>query len=165
MRVPYHKLFSDNNRNNGFICFFATNNSAWNKPLLKRKCGGGPVFKFRLTMKTSINSKMQENLPEHYGLLSFTLLPDVQPGLNDDDINPGYICLFKPQFVPQGFRQKLHSLVQQDPYEVRGKDYQNGTQLFLRILHEQTSGYLYKHDLIRTYLAQIVHLALKLKNI
>ena len=163
MRFSYHNLFSDNNRNKGFVCFFATNNSAWNKPLLKRKLGNSTVFKISLTMKTSVISQTHENLPEHYGLLNFTLLPQVAPDVDDDSFNPAYICLIKPQFVPPGFRQKLQSLVYLNHCEVWGKDYQNGTQLFLRILHEQTSGYLYRHDLIRTYLAQIVHLALKMK--
>lgn len=163
MRFSCHKLFGDNNRNKGFVCFFGTDNSSWNKPLLKRKFGNSPVFKISLTMKTSIHSKMYENLPEHYGLLDFTLLSHVMPGLNGDSFDPGYIILFKPQFIPPGFRQKVQSLAELTPYEVRGKDYQNGAQLFLRILHEQTSGYLYRHDLIRTYLSQILHLALKMK--
>jgi hypothetical protein len=163
MRFPYHKLLSDNNRNNGFLCFFATNNAAWNKPLLKRKFGSSPVFKITLSIKTSIIPNMHENLPEHYGLLSFIWLPEVVPGLDDDSFDPAYICLFKSQFIPPGFREKLQALVKLTQFEVLGKDYQNGTQLFLRILHEQTSGYLYKHDLIRTYLAQLVHLALKMK--
>lgn len=163
MRFSYHNLFSDNNRNKGFVCFFATDNSAWNKPLLKRKFENSPVFKISLTMKSSVNSHTNKDLPEHYGLLSFTLRSQVVPGLDDDGFDPAYICLFKPQFIPPGFRQKIESLMKLTPYEARGKEYQNGTQLFLRILHEQTSGYLYKHDLIRTYLAQIVHLALKMK--
>jgi hypothetical protein len=68
-----------------------------------------------------------------------------------------------PHFIPPGFRQRVQSLVELTSFEVRGKDYQNGIQLFSRILHEQSSGYLYKHDLIRTYLSQILHLALKIK--
>jgi len=163
MRFFHHKLFIKKDFNKGFVCFFATDNSSWNKPFLKRKFGNNPVFKVTLNIKTSINSTMHETLPENHGLLSFSLLPKAAPGLNGDSFDPGYICLFMPHFIPPGFRQRVQSLVELTSFEVRGKDYQNGIQLFSRILHEQSSGYLYKHDLIRTYLSQILHLALKIK--
>ena len=81
--------------------------------------------------------------------------------------NTGYLCVFERSFLPELLRKKvlqlsMFALGKSSEYHLSVKDYEKTLRLFEKMTYEQNSSYQYKFDLIRTYLAQIIHLVMKM---
>jgi len=91
---------------------------------------------------------------------SFELLSEKQTG---------YSCLFTERFLTTG--ERLQSLQESPLFKIGGNPVfaVSGTQkeeieaMFIKMLAEQSSDYLYKNDLIRNYINLIIHQALKMQ--
>jgi len=91
---------------------------------------------------------------------SFELLSEKQTG---------YSCLFTERFLTTG--ERLQSLQESPLFKIGGnpvfavsdaqKEEIDG--MFIKMLAEQSSDYLYKNDLIRNYINLIIHQALKMQ--
>jgi AraC family transcriptional activator of pobA len=86
--------------------------------------------------------------------------------LTEDD--GGYFCIFKDAFFTEHIRGSLKDLPM---YAINGKpayvlniDQDQGfAQIFEKMLLELDSNYVFKYDLIRNYILEIIHGALKLQ--
>lgn len=86
--------------------------------------------------------------------------------LSDD--TGGFFCIFKEAFFTEKIRRSLHEL---SPFIPGGKpayvlnDAQEAQvgQLFEKMLSEITSDYVYKYDLLRNYVTELFHCALKMQ--
>ena len=85
-----------------------------------------------------------------------------------DDTRSGFFCIFKEEFFSEYMRNNLRELPM---YAVGGKPAyplnetqdRNVAQVFEKMLEELQSDYRFKYDLIRNYIMEMVHYALKMQ--
>lgn len=82
--------------------------------------------------------------------------------------NTGYFCIFKESFFTGATRGNLHDLPMMIPggipsYVLTKSQDKEVTQLFKKMLTEINTDYIYKYDLLRSYLTEIIHYALKMQ--
>jgi len=81
----------------------------------------------------------------------------------------GFICIFRKSFFSEIFRYKINALPifksggEQAQHLTEGQDRQL-SEIFEKMERETASDYLFKDDLIRNYLAEIIHTALKISR-
>eukprot|EP01133_Synstelium_polycarpum_P018579 gene18579-22231_t len=81
----------------------------------------------------------------------------------------GYFCLFTEEFISgsehkESFINSPLFKIGGDPvYFIDDKQAEIVTDIFLKMMDEITSDYIYKYDLLRNYVNLIIHIALKLK--
>ncbi len=90
--------------------------------------------------------------------------PQIPYTLGDDQT--GFLCIFKGCFFTQKMKDKINKLPMfragKDPaYLLTGKQDVMVSGIFSRMLDELSSDYLYKHDLLRNYITELIHFALK----
>lgn len=86
--------------------------------------------------------------------------------LSDD--NTGYFCIFRESFFTGATRGHLHDLPMMTPgsipsYPLTKAQDKEVTQLFKKMLAEINTDYVYKYDLLRSYLMEVIHYALKMQ--
>lgn len=77
-----------------------------------------------------------------------------------------YFCIFKEQFFSEHIRHSLKELPMYAPggspmYILNEEQQQDIANIFEKMLKELDSDYKYKYDLLRTYIMEIIHNALK----
>lgn len=80
----------------------------------------------------------------------------------------GYFCIFKESFFTGAGRSNIHDLPMMVPggipsYQLNKTQDKEVAQLFKKMLSEISSDYVYKYDLLRSYLTEIIHYALKMQ--
>lgn len=80
----------------------------------------------------------------------------------------GFFCVFKESFYTESFRRGLHDLPMFAPggkpvYELNDKQDLEVVDLFEKMLNEINSDYRFKYDLLRNYVAELLHLAMKME--
>ncbi|NSL90750.1 AraC family transcriptional regulator [Chitinophaga sp. Mgbs1] len=85
-----------------------------------------------------------------------------------EEVPEGYFCIFKESFFMDKVRGNLSGMPMFAPsarpfYSLDAVQEQKVTELFLKMLEEINSDYLYKYDLLRNYVAEIIHIALKME--
>ncbi|SEW54026.1 helix-turn-helix domain-containing protein [Chitinophaga arvensicola] len=80
----------------------------------------------------------------------------------------GYFCIFKESFFTGATRSNIHDLPMMVPggipsYSLTKSQDKEVTQLFKKMLTEINTDYVYKYDLLRSYLTEIIHYALKMQ--
>lgn len=78
----------------------------------------------------------------------------------------GFCCIIQEAFLSQIFRRNIHRLSMfmqggQHEYPLALEQYTQLSSIFRKLREETSSSYLYKDDLIRNYISQIIHAALK----
>ena len=86
--------------------------------------------------------------------------------LTDDE--GGYFCIFKDAFFAEHIRGSLKELPMyafngKPAYMLTQQQDQEFQQIFEKMLHEISSNYVFKYDLIRNYILEMIHGALKLQ--
>lgn len=86
--------------------------------------------------------------------------------LTDDE--GGYFCIFKDAFFAEHIRGSLKELPMyavngRPAYMLTQQQDQEFQQIFEKMLHEIGSNYVFKYDLIRNYILEMIHGALKLQ--
>lgn len=79
----------------------------------------------------------------------------------------GYFCVFKDEFYKENFRIALHELPlfatgSVPVFQLNEDEYKAADAIFSNMFEEIDSGYLYKYDLIRSYLSQLIFQTLKM---
>jgi AraC-like DNA-binding protein len=87
--------------------------------------------------------------------------------LNPDNIGGGYFCIFKEEFFSDNMRVNLHELPMyagggKPAYMLDEEQHASLGNVFDRMLTEMRSDYRFKYDLIRNYIMELVHAALKI---
>lgn len=82
--------------------------------------------------------------------------------------NTGYFCIFKESFFTGATRGNLHDLPMMKPggipsYVLTKSQDKEVARLFEKMLAEINTDYVYKYDLLRSYLTEIIHYALKMQ--
>ena len=77
-----------------------------------------------------------------------------------------YCCIIREAFLSKIFRKNIHRLPMftqggQHEYQLSFEQYTLLSSIFRKLGEETSSSYLYKDDLIRNYISQIIHVALK----
>ncbi|WP_291911877.1 AraC family transcriptional regulator [Chitinophaga sp. CB10] len=85
-----------------------------------------------------------------------------------DNNTTGYFCIFKEAFFSGVGRSKAHELPMMMPgnipsYPLNKKQEKEVAQLFVKMMDEIAGDYIYKYDLLRNYLSEMVHYALKMQ--
>jgi len=80
----------------------------------------------------------------------------------------GYFCIFKEAFFNDHIRGQISKLPMFMPgakavYNLTEKQDQQVSEIFKKTMDEMASDYLYKYDLVRSYVMEIVHIALKMQ--
>ncbi len=80
----------------------------------------------------------------------------------------GYFCIFKEEFFSEHLRNSLNGLPMyaaggKPAYTLEAAQDKNVSQVFEKMLEELQSDYPFKFDLIRNYIMEIMHAALKIK--
>lgn len=83
-----------------------------------------------------------------------------------DEIISGHFCVFLPDFFAQ-----FGSITQYDIFKVNGthifeltdNEFKNATSIFEKMLNEVQTEYVYKYDVIRNLVFELIHLAMKLQ--
>ncbi|PWV48876.1 Atu4866 domain-containing protein [Chitinophaga sp. S165] len=83
-----------------------------------------------------------------------------------EDEQTGFLCIFKGTFFSQKMKDKINKLPMfrtgKDPvYMLTGKQDIIVSGIFSRMREELSSDYLYKYDLLRNYVTELIHFALK----
>lgn len=78
----------------------------------------------------------------------------------------GFCCIIREAFLSKIFRKNIHRLPMftqggQHEYQLEFEQYALLNSIFSKLREETSSSYLYKDDLIRNYISQIIHIALK----
>lgn len=87
----------------------------------------------------------------------------------DKDFQPGgYFCIFKEEFFSEHMRLSLRELPMYAPggkpaYMLDSTQHKNVSNVFEKMLEELQSDYRFKFDLIRNYIMEMVHYALKMQ--
>ncbi|NQX38881.1 AraC-type DNA-binding protein [Pedobacter steynii] len=86
--------------------------------------------------------------------------------LNDD--GSGYFCIFTDAFFTEKMRGNLTELPMFAPggkpsFVLNEEQDKQVTVLFLKMMEERDSDYVYKYDLIRNYVTELIHFALKIQ--
>lgn len=84
------------------------------------------------------------------------------------DTRSGYFCIFKGEFFNEYMRNNLRDLPMyvaggKPAYKLNEEQDKNVSQIYEKILEELGSDYRFKYELIRNYLMEIVHNALKMQ--
>lgn len=79
----------------------------------------------------------------------------------------GFFCVFKDEFYQENFRLNLGDLPLFAPgvppvYSLNEEQYNEVASIFQRMYQEIDTSYIYKYELIRSYLNQLLFLAMKL---
>ncbi|MFT3826626.1 MAG: AraC family transcriptional regulator [Chitinophagaceae bacterium] len=87
---------------------------------------------------------------------------------NESDNPTGYFCIFKEPFFTERFRGGLRELPMFMPgnkptYPLNDEQDKHVSQIFDKMLEEIGSDYTYKYDLIRNYIMEIIHYAMKIQ--
>lgn len=82
------------------------------------------------------------------------------------DVRKGYFCIFSKSFFTDRIRGGLNDLPMYMPggrpaYILNEHQYQQVSQIFDRMLEEIASDYAFKYDLLRNYVTEVTHFALK----
>ncbi|WP_298734442.1 AraC family transcriptional regulator [uncultured Chitinophaga sp.] len=80
----------------------------------------------------------------------------------------GYFCIFKEAFFTEQLKGSIKELPMFSPgakpsYSLNAAQEQYVNQVFEKMLEEIRSDYIYKYDLIRNYIMEIIHYALKIQ--
>ena len=78
----------------------------------------------------------------------------------------GFCCIIREAFLSKIFRKNIHRLSMftqggQHEYQLSIEQYSLLSSIFRTLREETSSSYLYKNDLIRNYISQIIHVAQK----
>ncbi|SDZ89047.1 helix-turn-helix domain-containing protein [Pedobacter hartonius] len=78
----------------------------------------------------------------------------------------GYFCVFKEEFYKENIRLNLSELPLFDPgvipvYELGDEEYDEVKAIFERMSKEINTSYVFKYELIRSYISQLLFLAMK----
>lgn len=82
----------------------------------------------------------------------------------------GYVCLFTEDFLSKHLYLKnfllspLSGLGDMAFYHLNQLQYKHIAAIFQQILFAQNSGYIFKHELITSYLCLVIHEALKIRS-
>ena len=84
------------------------------------------------------------------------------------DTRSGYFCIFKGEFFNEYMRNSLRDLPMyvaggKPAYKLNEEQDKNVSQIYEKILEELGSDYRFKYELIRNYIMEIVHNALKMQ--
>lgn len=79
----------------------------------------------------------------------------------------GYSCMFQDEFIRESLRLKLDEIplfmADAKPiFTLRAEELKEVTDVFEKILREFNSGYVYKYELIRSYVSELIYYAMKL---
>ena len=82
------------------------------------------------------------------------------------DISTGFFCIFTTPFFSEGMKTPLDELPMfttgGKPSYILNEEYKNAvSEVFEKMLVEIKSDYAFKYDLLRSYLNEIIHMALK----
>jgi AraC family transcriptional activator of pobA len=93
-------------------------------------------------------------------------VPYTFESLSDD--KTGYFCLFKEAFFSENLRGNINELPMfvvggKPAYKLDEVQYEYASQVFEKMLTEIKSEYRYKYDLLRNYVTELVHYALKIE--
>jgi AraC family transcriptional activator of pobA len=85
-----------------------------------------------------------------------------------DDINDGFFCIFKESFFTEMLRNNLHDLPMfmhggKPTYALNADQDAYAAQVFERMVGEIDSEYRFKYDLLRSYVTELIHYALKIQ--
>lgn len=85
-----------------------------------------------------------------------------------DDQSTGFFCVFKESFYTESHRNGIHDLPMFTPggrpvYDLNEKQEQEVVALFEKMLNEIHSDYHLKYDLLRNYVSELVHFAMKME--
>ncbi|MFI2743688.1 helix-turn-helix domain-containing protein [Zhouia sp. PK063] len=80
----------------------------------------------------------------------------------------GYFCIFREEFFTEHIRNGIHNLPMFLPgnnpaYPLSEDNFKSISLIFDKMLSEINSDYKYKYDLIRNYVTELIHQALKIK--
>ncbi|MGV3558610.1 helix-turn-helix domain-containing protein [Larkinella arboricola] len=80
----------------------------------------------------------------------------------------GYFCIFKEGFFTEKMKGSVSELPPFSPggkpaYLLGGPQHEQVVQLFQKMLYEIESDYPYKYDLLRNYVMELIHCALKMQ--
>lgn len=83
------------------------------------------------------------------------------------DDTTGFFCVFKDEFYKENFRLNLNDLPLFAPgfipvYSLSGEEYTEVDSIFQRMYREIDTSYVYKYELIRSYVNQLLFLAMKI---
>lgn len=125
-----------------------------------------PVFQIALS-ELCWNEGVSESVQSpRSGLLTLRHVKAFQPSEKYEINKFYYICLFEERFLPHIFREnlkQLHLFTKEETREVilSESGFNAASQLFIKAIAEQHCDYHHKYDLIRIYITQLVHLAMK----
>ncbi|GGB72639.1 AraC family transcriptional regulator [Flavobacterium suaedae] len=82
------------------------------------------------------------------------------------DISTGFFCIFTTPFFSEGMKTSLDELPMftaggKPSYILNSEQKDTVTEIFKKMMIEIKSDYAFKYDLIRSYLNEIIHMALK----
>jgi len=124
------------------------------------------VFTLRLLPYSIKDVKKEAGRRESHGKLILSLSRQIDPRIFK---KKGYFCVFTSRFLSKRFNQQMLTLpvfssAGSTTYQLNAKDYHFAAQIFEKLLIEEYSLYVYKYELIKTYISQIIHLAMKMKQ-
>ncbi|RFZ84289.1 AraC family transcriptional regulator [Mucilaginibacter terrenus] len=84
------------------------------------------------------------------------------------DIRSGYFCIFKESFFTEMLRNNINELPMFMPggnpvYALNDEQHSYATQVFEKMQGEIGSEYRFKYDLLRNYVTELIHYALKIQ--
>lgn len=85
-----------------------------------------------------------------------------------DEIKTGFFCIFKDPFFTEKMRGNITELPMFAPggkpaYFLNEQQDKHVSDIFLKMLDEINSDYRYKYDLLRNYVTEMIHYALKIQ--
>lgn len=85
-----------------------------------------------------------------------------------EDCPSGFFCVFKESFFTESHRNGIHDLPlftsERKPiYDLDQSQEQEIVGLYQKMLSEIDSNYRYKYDLLRTYVSELIHFAMKIE--
>ncbi len=91
-------------------------------------------------------------------------IPYTWESLSDEDT--GYFCIFSKSFFTEKIRGGLDDLPMFKPggkpsYSLNQQQDEHASAIFLKMLEEINSDYAFKYDLLRNYITELTHFALK----
>lgn len=129
----------------------------------------GRVFTHQQQADYYAISLVANNTPGAGTMLCF-YNPHVQQAAGSCPRNPtGFFCLFNAAFLSAKMQAILHGLPmfkkEATPvYFLNQRQDNNIRELFEKMLAEVNNNYIFKYELLGNYLAEIIHLALKIQT-
>ena len=85
-----------------------------------------------------------------------------------EDCPTGFFCVFKESFFTDSYRNGIHDLPlftsgRKPIYDLDQSQDQEIVDLYQKMLNEINNNYRYKYDLLRTYVSEIIHFAMKIE--